>query len=133
MATKKKFDHHCPVRHTLDLIGGKWKLPLVSLLSKGTLRFSEIARTLPDISARMLIKELKDLESHGLLTRTIFAAVPLRVEYALTDAGHSLGPMLRVMHDWGSAHMAAFATEAEPWPEPCFTEQLVPLAVPAQA
>lgn len=131
MATRKKFGHSCPVRHTLDLIGGKWKLPIVSLLSRGTLRFTEIERTLPGISARMLIKELKDLESHGLLTRTIFAAVPPRVEYCLTEAGHSLGPMLRVMHEWGAGHMTGAATAPEPWPDPCFGERLVPVAVRA--
>ena len=122
---RKKFGHTCPVRHTLDLIGGKWKLPLVSLLSLGTRRFTEIARALPDISARMLIKELKELESHGLLTRTVFAAVPLRVEYALTPAGHSLGPMLRVMHDWGTGHMLTHPGSApEDWPAPCFVAEL---------
>jgi len=122
---RKKVGHTCPVRHTLDLIGGKWKLPLVSLLSQGTRRFTEIARALPDISARMLIKELKDLESHGLLTRTVFAAVPLRVEYALTPAGHSLGPLLRVMHDWGAGHMLTHAASApEAWPAPCFVVEL---------
>ena len=122
---RKKFGHTCPVRHTLDLIGGKWKLPLVSLLSLGTRRFTEIARALPDISARMLIKELKELERHGLLTRTVFAAVPLRVEYALTPAGHSLGPMLRVMHDWGTGHMLAQPGSApEDWPAPCFVAEL---------
>ena len=122
---RKKFGHTCPVRHTLDLIGGKWKLPLVSLLSLGTRRFTEIARALPDISARMLIKELKELESHGLLTRTVFATVPLRVEYALTPAGHSLGPMLRVMHDWGTGHMLTHPGSApEDWPAPCFVAEL---------
>ena len=122
---RKKVGHTCPVRHTLNLIGGKWKLPLVSLLSQGARRFTEIARALPDISARMLIKELKDLESHGLLTRTAFAVVPLRVEYALTPAGHSLGPMLRVMHDWGTGHLRAQAgTAPEDWPAPCFGQGL---------
>lgn len=121
MAARKKFGHGCPVRHTLDLIGGKWKLPIVSMLNTGTLRFTEIERSLPGISARMLIKELKELETHGLLTRTVFAAVPLRVEYALTDVGRSLGPMLRVMHEWGAQHMAAHELE----PVPCPDGQLV--------
>ena len=108
MTVKKKVGHTCPVRHTLDLIGGKWKLPLVSLLGQGTRRFTEIARALPDISARMLIKEPKELESHGLLTRTVFAVVPPRVEYVLTPAGHRLGPVLRVMHDWSTGHLRAW-------------------------
>ena len=108
---RKKVGHTCPVRHTLDLIGGKWKLPIVSQLSQGTRRFTEIERALTGISARMLIKELKELESHGLLTRTVFAAVPLRVEYSLTAAGHSLTPMLGTMHTWGVAHLAAQGVE----------------------
>ncbi|WP_046246384.1 winged helix-turn-helix transcriptional regulator [Hymenobacter terrenus] len=129
MASRKKVGHGCPVRHTLDIIGGKWKLPIISLLSQGTLRFTEIERKLPDISARMLIKELKDLESHQLLTRTIFAAVPLRVEYSLTDAGRSLGPMLLVMHDWGRNHMASLDQVSEP----CSGERrLVPLMQPKE-
>lgn len=130
MTMKKKVGHNCPVRHTLDLIGGKWKLPIVSLLSNGTLRFTEIERALAGISARMLIKELKELESHGLLTRTIYAAVPLRVEYALTDAGRSLGPMLSVMHAWGSTHMQSLALV--PGPD-CTEGRLVPLAAPTEA
>ena len=116
---RKKTAHTCPVRHTLDLIGGKWKLPIVSFLSQGPRRFTEMERALPGISARMLVKELKDLESHGLLTRTVVAAVPLRVTYALTPAGHSLGPLLRVMHDWGTGHMLTQAGSApDGWPAP---------------
>ena len=78
----------------------------------------------------MLIKELKDLESHGMLTRTIFAAVPLRVEYCLTDAGRSLGPMLSVMHTWGSAHMASLSEAVEPQ---CSGRYPMPLAEPNEA
>jgi DNA-binding HxlR family transcriptional regulator len=120
MAIRKKITHGCPVRHTLDLIGGKWKLPIISLLGQGTLRFTEIERQLPDISARMLIKELKDLESNRLLTRTIFASVPLRVEYALTNVGRSLLPMLGAIYDWGRGHMASLTDDV---PDPCAGEQ----------
>jgi DNA-binding HxlR family transcriptional regulator len=119
---KKKSAHSCPVRHTLDLIGGKWKLPIISLLSQGTLRFTEIERALTGVSARMLIKELKELETHGLLTRTVFAVVPPRVEYCLTDAGRSLGPMLSVMHEWGLAHMQG---QGATHVEPCFSDELL--------
>jgi len=105
MAAKKKFAHTCPVRHTLDLIGGKWKLPIIFLLLSASKRFTEIERAIPGISARMLIKELKDLEQHQLLTRTVYPTVPSHVEYTLTDAGRSLAPMLNVMHNWGAAHM----------------------------
>ncbi|MBD2769054.1 helix-turn-helix transcriptional regulator [Hymenobacter sp. BT664] len=129
MTTKKKYPHCCPVRYTLDLIGGKWKLPIVALLRSGALRFTEIERALPGISARMLIKELKELESHGLLTRTVFAAVPLRVEYCLTDDGYSLCPVFQAMHAWGSTHMASFAEETAA----CIGPKTVGLAEPTEA
>lgn len=107
MPLKKNLEHNCPVRHTLDLIGGKWKLPILFLLLQGDRRFTEIERSIAGISARMLIKELKDLESHKLLTRTVFATVPSRVEYSLTAAGRSLSPLLDVMHHWGLEQLTA--------------------------
>ncbi|WP_210518371.1 winged helix-turn-helix transcriptional regulator [Hymenobacter terricola] len=119
MSVQKKFPHLCPIRHTLTLIGGKWKLPVIALLLDGSKRFTEIERAIPGISARMLIKELKDLETNTLLTRTVFATVPSRVEYHLTDAGRSLGPMLHTMHLWGAERLAAQGKAVPPLPASC--------------
>ena len=106
MDCQKKSSERCPVRYTLDLLGGKWKLPIISTLGEGRKRYSELERQIPGISPRMLVKELKELEEHQLITRTIFAEVPPRVEYMLTEAGRSITPLLREMHLWGAQHMA---------------------------
>lgn len=111
MNCEKKSNLRCPVRYTLDLLGGKWKLPIISVLKQGHKRFTELERQIEGISPRMLVKELKELEEHQLLTRTIFAEVPPRVEYALTEAGLSITPVLREMHQWGTQHMQAHQLE----------------------
>lgn len=107
MNCEKKSSQRCPVRYTLDLLGGKWKLPIISVLSQGRKRYTELERQIEGISPRMLVKELKELEENQLITRTIFAEVPPRVEYTLTEAGHSITPLLHEMHRWGMQHMDA--------------------------
>ena len=79
----KKFrENFCPILHTLDVIGGKWKLPLIAkLCTLGTMRFKELERSIEGITPRMLAKELQELERKGLVTRSVFAEVPPRVEY----------------------------------------------------
>ena len=103
---EEKFSQRCPVRYTLDLLGGKWKLPIIFALSQERKRFSVLERQIQGISPRMLVKELKELERHQLITRTVFAEVPPRVEYALTAAGSSIAPLLREINQWGTQHMA---------------------------
>lgn len=97
----------CPVEATLELIGGKWKGLVLYHLLKGTLRFSELRRLLPSVTQRMLTRQLRELERDGLLTRTVHAEVPPRVEYKLTERGESLGPVLLALREWGRAHLGA--------------------------
>lgn len=95
----KKYDcaAGCPVEATLDLIDGKWKAIILYHLLKGTLRFNELRRRLAKITQRMLTRQLRELEEVGLVSRTIFAEVPPRVEYALTAHGQSLEPVIRAL------------------------------------
>jgi len=96
-------DHliNCPMEATLDLIGGKWKSVILFRLSEGTKRFSELGRLLPRITPRMLTQQLRDMERDGLVKRTVYAEVPPRVEYALTDSGRTLQPVLDTLKAWG--------------------------------
>ena len=103
---KKNRKNFCPVQYTLDLIGGKWKLPIIATLESGTKRFKELERNIEGITARMLVKELKDLEENGLVTRQVFAEVPPKVEYTLTDSARNLKPLVAEIKKWGNKHLA---------------------------
>ncbi|MDB5040212.1 MAG: transcriptional regulator [Candidatus Eremiobacteraeota bacterium] len=92
----------CPVGLTVEMVGGKWKGIILYFLLDGTLRFSELRRKIPGITQRMLTLQLRELESDGLVERTVYAVVPPRVEYALSPWGRSLEPVLRAMRDWGT-------------------------------
>ena len=96
-------DHltNCPMEATLDLIGGKWKSVILFRLNEGTKRFSELGRLLPRITPRMLTQQLRDLERDGLVKRRVYAEVPPRVEYSLTDMGRTLQPVLDALKAWG--------------------------------
>lgn len=96
----------CPVEATLELIGGKWKGLVLHHLLEGPQRFSTLRRRLPGVSQRMLTKQLRELEEAGLLTRTVQASVPPRVDYALTPTGESLRPVVVALRVWGSAWLA---------------------------
>ena len=93
-----------PVEITLDLIGGKWKVLILWHLLEHTLRFSELKRKIPSITQKMLTQQLRELESDGLLNRKVYAQVPPKVEYSLTDSGRSFLPILRALHKWGESH-----------------------------
>ncbi len=104
--TPKKFKYSWPIEATLDVIGGKWKPLVIYQLKDGTLRFNQIvARVQPRITQRMLTKELRELERDGIVTRKVYAQVPPKVEYTLTETGESLIPILDQLCDWGSEHM----------------------------
>jgi len=109
MPTKKKtYDcaAGCPVEATLDLIDGKWKGVILYHLQGGTLRFNELQRRLAAVNHRMLTKQLRELEEAGLITRTIHAQVPPRVDYALSDEGKSMLPIIAALAAWGQARLA---------------------------
>lgn len=106
----------CPMEATLDLIGGKWKGVILYRLHESTRRFNELNRLLPKITPRVLTRQLRELEADGFVHRTVYAEVPPRVEYRLTERGESLVPILLALMDWGRRHAlpAAEQTIAEP-------------------
>lgn len=91
----------CSLRDVLDIIGGKWSMPIIYILSKGKMRFKEIERSVEGINTRMLVKELKNMEVNGIITREVFATVPPTVEYTLTQKGEKLLPSIVSLHKWG--------------------------------
>ena len=94
----------CPVRDVLDRIGDKWSVLVVMLLADGPRRFSELRRAVDGISQRMLTLTLRQLERDGLVSRTVHASVPPRVDYALTDVGQTLRGPLTALATWSEAH-----------------------------
>ena len=91
----------CPVEITLSLLGNKWKVLILRELFAGTKRYGELARGVPGISQKMLTQQLRVMEKDKLVQRRIYAEVPPKVEYSLTDTGRSLRPILDAMHAWG--------------------------------
>ena len=91
----------CTMYAALNLISGKWKGMILYQLLKGTLRFNALHRQLGNCSQRLLIKQLRELEEDGLVERTVYAVVPPRVDYSLTEEGRSLEPILMSLRDWG--------------------------------
>lgn len=109
MGTKKarrnsKKSVGCPVETTLAVIGGQWKVMVLHYLMDGPLRFGELQRALSGISARTLAKQLRELESAGVIHREVHQQIPPKVEYWLTPSGKKLKPVLMAMHRWGEAH-----------------------------
>ena len=96
----------CPVETTLMLIGDKWKVLILRDLMDGTKRFGELKKSIGHVTQKVLTAQLRDMEANGLLTRTVYAEVPPRVEYTLTDLGYSLKPILDAMRNWGEAYKA---------------------------
>ncbi len=91
----------CPVETTLMVIGDKWKVLILRDLMGGTMRFSELKNSIGHVSQKVLTAQLRDMEGKGLLTRKVYAEVPPRVEYTLTQTGYSLKPVLDAMWQWG--------------------------------
>lgn len=94
----------CAVEATLRLIDGKWKGVILYHLLEGTLRFNEIRRRLASVTQRMLTNQLREMEADGLITRTVYAEVPPKVEYSLTERGRSLDPVIRALKTWSDLH-----------------------------
>ena len=93
--------YHCAMDVTMSFIGGKWKTVVLWYLRNKTLRFGELKKQIPDITEKMLSLQLKSLEEDGLVKREVFAEVPLRVEYSLTEFGKTLAPVLEAIAKWG--------------------------------
>src|SRR5512135_1856090 len=96
----------CPVEATIDVIGGKWKVLILFWLKDQTCRFAELRRKIPSVSERMLPRQLRELEEHGIVRRGVYPEVPPRVEYSLTDYGRTLRPITELMCQWGKTHMS---------------------------
>lgn len=96
----------CPVATTVQLIGNKWKLLILRNLLARPWRFNELRRDLDGISQKVLTESLRSLEEDGIVSRTVYAEVPPRVEYALTELGESMRPILDAMQAWGIAYKA---------------------------
>ena len=96
----------CPVETTLMLIGDKWKVLILRDLLPGTKRFGELKKSIGDVSQKVLTAQLRDMEAKGLISRRVYAEVPPRVEYSLTDLGKSLKPILDAMWTWGEGYQA---------------------------
>ena len=104
----------CPVETTLTLISDKWKVLILRDLLTGATRFGQLKKSLDGVSQKVLTAQLRQMEQNGLLTRTAYPEAPPRVEYALTELGYSLKPVLDAMADWGAAYKAQNAYVCRP-------------------
>lgn len=107
----------CSVQTTVALLGNKWKLLILRELFTGTKRFGELSRGISGISQKMLTQQLRSMEKDNLVRRQVFAEVPPRVEYSLTEIGQSLRPILDAMHKWGEEYKATIRQQ-EHIPQP---------------
>ena len=104
---KQKLETVCGMAYTASVLGGRWKISILGyLLDNGRMRYSQLKKTIPNISERMLIAQLKELESDGLVNRISYPEVPPRVEYELTEKGQSLKIILIKMSEWGEKYRA---------------------------
>ena len=94
----------CPVETTLMLIGNKWKVLIIRDLLTGTKRFGELKKSIGKVSQKVLTTQLRDMEESGLISRKVYAEVPPKVEYSLTELGKSLQPILNAMLQWGTEY-----------------------------
>lgn len=94
---------HNPVELALHVIGGKWKMPILWRLEKRSWRYNELRRELAGISHKMLTQQLRELEQHGLITRTVHPVVPPHVDYAITPLGRTTVPVIELLRTWGAS------------------------------
>ncbi len=93
-----------PVRDALDILSGKWKLPIIISLTFGNKRFSQMAKQIPGITDKMLAKELRELEMNELVKRTVYDSIPVVVEYSMTPYGRTLEKLINELQSWGVKH-----------------------------
>jgi len=99
--------HHplCPLEKTLRMIVGKWKTVLIWHLGSGKKRYSELKNLIPNVSEKMLIQSLRELEKHELVIRKVYPTIPPKVEYTLSRKGKSLSPLICALNTWGKKHL----------------------------
>lgn len=107
MARDSKITPRCPIRTTLEMLGGKWRLLIIAEIGTRQRRYGELKRGIPDISEKMLVQELKNLVESGLVTRQNYGEVPPRVEYALTHKGNEALALIEPIKNFGLAYMEA--------------------------
>lgn len=112
MLTKEEMPA-CPVATTVQLIGSKWKLLILRNLLARPWRFNELRKSLEGISQKVFTDSLRSMEEDGLVTRTVYPEVPLRVEYSLSPLGGSMRPIIQAMEQWGAQYKAAKAREQQ--------------------
>ena len=96
----------CPIRNTMEMIGGKWTFSIIYvLLNEGTKRFKELENSIEGINTRMLVKELKTLEANGIIFRKVYPQIPPKVEYSLTEKGRALEKSVNELQSWGNAFL----------------------------
>lgn len=101
----------CPVETTLTLISDKWKVLILRDLMNGTMRFGELKRSIGNVTQKVLTSQLRQMEESGLLSRKVYAEVPPRVEYTLTELGYSLRPVLEAMRSWGESYKETYVMQ----------------------
>lgn len=100
---------NCPVRATMEIIGGKWKPIILYYLKNGPRRFGELQRSIPHATKKMLTAQLRELETDGIVNRKVFEQVPPKVEYSVTRYGKTLLPIMELMAKWGKSHRSKAA------------------------
>ena len=95
----------CPVEACLEVIGGKWKGVILFHLLGGKKRFNELQRLLPNVTQRILVRQLRELEADRIVVRTVYPEVPPKVEYSLSGSGVTLEPILRMLREWGVKYL----------------------------
>lgn len=103
----ERFAENCPTRQALDQIGSRWTVLVVAALGQGSQRYTELSRRVEGISAKMLVQTLRALERDGLITRTVHAVVPPRVDYEITELGRTLDEPIAALERWAVDNMAA--------------------------
>jgi DNA-binding HxlR family transcriptional regulator len=101
----KSYNADCPVSVILKILGGKWKTLIIYTLLDGTKRFNELRRTMPEVTQRMLTNQLKELEADYIINRKVYAEVPPKVEYSLTEIGIMLKPIMGELESWGACYI----------------------------
>jgi len=110
---EKQINDSCGMAYSLSVLGGRWKPAILCRLMYQTMRYSDLKNSIVQISERMLVSQLRELEADQVVKRTVYPVVPPRVEYELTPLGLSMKPMLKAMSDWGNMHRSKVNPDAD--------------------